>query len=230
MNTLDRLSQKVNLIIKQILIIFLYLGLTLTFSIMFYKLLTSQNVYLVNLSYILIDLITLIIFLLIFRKTVIPDFFDFTKKKEKYINKYLKYWLIGLLIMVTSNGIINSFIGLPINEEGNREILFKLPYYSLVTMIIISPIIEELMTRVILKDAFKHHIIYVLLSGLIFGGLHMLSIGNNLWQLLYIIPYGALGCAFAKMYDDSNNIWVNIFFHSLHNFACILLIFIGSNL
>ena len=168
--------------------------------------------------------------MLIFRKTVIPDFFDFTKKKEKYINKYLKYWLIGLLIMVTSNGIINSFIGLPINEEGNREILFKLPYYSLVTMIIISPIIEELMTRVILKDAFKHHIIYVLLSGLIFGGLHMLSIGNNLWQLLYIIPYGALGCAFAKMYDDSNNIWVNIFFHSLHNFVCILLIFIGSNL
>ena len=95
-------------------------------------------------------------------------------------------------------------------------------------MIIISPIVEELMTRTILKDAFKHQIVYILLSGLIFGSLHMISIGNNFFQLLFVIPYSALGCAFAKIYADSNNIWTNIFFHSLHNLICILLIFIGG--
>ena len=228
MKLLDELCQKINLIVKQFLIILLYLGLILTLELMFYKLITSKNFYISNLSYLLIDLIVLIVFLLIFRKTIIPDFKNLKKNKNQYIYKYSKYYLIGLLIMITSNGIINSFIGMPINEQGNREILVSLPIYSLISMIIISPIVEELMTRVYLKDAFKHHIIYIILSGLIFGGLHMLSIGNDLWQLLYIIPYGALGCALAKIYDDSNNIWVNIFFHSLHNLICILLIFIGS--
>ena len=228
MKLLDDLSHKISLITKQVLTIFLYLGLTLTLSMVFYKLLTNKNFYIVNFSYLLIELIILIVFLLIFREIIIPDYTDFKKNRHKYIKKYLKYWLIGLLVMVASNFIINSFISMPINEAGNREILKSLPIYSLISMIISGPIVEELMTRVILKDAFKHHIIYILLSGLIFGGLHMLSIGNDLLQLLYIIPYGALGCAFAKIYADSNNIWVSIFYHSLHNFICIILIFIGS--
>lgn len=228
MKVLDELSRKINLITKQFLILLLYLGLAITLGVIFNKLLNSNNFYIANLSYLLIDLITLIIFLFIFRKTIIPDFSDFKKNWRKYINKYFIYWVIGLAVMVISNIIISSFISMPTNEAGNREILKTLPIYSLIAMIGIAPIVEELLTRVYLKDAFKHTIIYVILSGLIFGSLHMLSIGNNLLQLLYIIPYGALGCALAKMYADSNNIWINIFFHSFHNFICILLIFIGE--
>ncbi len=228
MKILNNIANKINLFIKQILIILLYLVLILTLNFMFLKLLQSSNLIILNLTNILIDLILLIVFLLIFRKIIIPQFEDFLKNKKSYISKYLKYYLIGLMIMIVSNAIINIFISMPINEEGNRQLLANLPVYSFITMVIISPIVEELMTRVYLKDAFKHQIIYVLLSGLIFGSLHMISIGNNLLQLLYIIPYGALGCALAKIYADANNIWVNIFYHSLHNLICILLIFIGS--
>ena len=226
MSFIDNVSNKLSLLLKQLLIVILYIGLTILLSSLFFNLLKSNNFYIVNLTYILIDLITLIIFLLIFRKTIIPSFEDFKKNKGKYFNKYLKYWLIGLMIMVVSNGIINSFIGLPSNEAGNREILMELPVYSLLSMIIISPIIEELMTRVILKDAFKHQIIYIVLSGLIFGLLHMMA-NQSALEFFYLIPYSALGMAFAKMYYDSNNVWVNIFFHAFHNFICILIIIVG---
>ena len=226
MSFIDNISNKLNLIFKQLIIIMLYIGLSLLLSSLFFNLLKSNNFYIVNLSYILIDLITLIVFLLIFRKTIIPSFNDFKKNKSEYFNKYLKYWLIGLIIMIVSNSIINSFIGLPSNEAGNREILMDLPIYSLLSMVIISPIVEELMTRVILKDAFKHQVIYIVLSGLIFGLLHMMA-NQSVLEFFFLIPYSALGMAFAKMYYDSNNIWVNIFFHSFHNFICILIIFIG---
>ena len=226
MSFIDNVSNKLSLLLKQLLIIILYIGLTLLLSSLFLNLLKSNNFYIANLTYVLMDLITLIVFLLIFRKTIIPSFDDFKKNKSEYFNKYFKYWLIGLMIMVISNGIISTFIGMPSNEAGNREILMELPIYSLLSMIIISPIIEELMTRVILKDAFKHQIFYIVLSGLIFGLLHMMA-NQSALEFFYLIPYSALGMAFAKMYYDSNNVWINIFFHSFHNFICILIIFIG---
>ena len=226
MSFIDNVSNKLSLLLKQLLIIILYIGLTLLLSSLFLNLLKSNNFYIANLTYVLMDLITLIVFLLIFRKTIIPSFDDFKKNKSEYFNKYFKYWLIGLMIMVISNGIISTFIGMPSNEAGNREILMDLPIYSLLSMIIISPIIEELMTRVILKDAFKHQIFYIVLSGLIFGLLHMMA-NQSALEFFYLIPYSALGMAFAKMYYDSNNVWINIFFHSFHNFICILIIFIG---
>ena len=220
---------KFKLLLKQFLIIVLYFIIVIAIQLIFISDLDSTNLVLLNSCYIAIDLITLIIFIFLFRKTLIPDYYDFIKDYKKYIKNNYKYWLIGLVIMVISNLIIGSFIGLPDNEEANRSILLELPVYSVISMVIIAPIIEELLTRLVLKDAFKHSIFYMLITGLIFGSLHITSvlINNNLLELLYIIPYGALGCALSKIYHNSNNIWTNIFFHALHNFIAILLIFTG---
>jgi len=94
-------------------------------------------------------------------------------------------------------------------------------------MVIIAPITEELLTRIILKDKFNNIYIYSILSGLIFGGLHLLAV-NSLAEIWYIIPYGVLGFAFALMYNKTNNIWTSITFHSLHNLTALLLVFIGA--
>ena len=94
--------------------------------------------------------------------------------------------------------------------------------------IIIGPITEEVMMRIILKEHFSK-ISYILLSGLLFGLLHVVfSLSNNLLELLYIIPYGALGCALASIYYKTDNIWTNITFHALHNTICILILLIGA--
>ena len=128
--------------------------------------------------------------------------------------------------MIISNLVIGNFIGMPVNEEINQSLLIKLPVYSFITMIMIAPIIEELMTRVILKKYFNKYV-YATLSGLFFGSLHLLSI-TSLIEVLYIIPYGALGFFFALMYSKTENIWTSITFHSLHNLIALLLFFIGA--
>ena len=128
--------------------------------------------------------------------------------------------------MVFSNIIISSFIGIAENEELNRNMLSRLPIYSVIAMVIVAPIIEESMTKIILKDYIKNKIVYSIITGLIFGSLHLLNI-TNIIEVLYIIPYGALGAALSYIYSESNNIWTNITFHAIHNFIAISLLFVS---
>jgi len=223
----DNLLKKFYSFLKQIGIILLYFILYIALQLYFLKDIHYGNLIITNLCYITIELIILTTFIFIFRKYVIPDLYDFKKSYKKYLNDNFIYYFIGLAVMVISNLIISSFIGLPNNEEANRTILEQLPIYSCIAMVIFAPIIEELMTRVLLKDTFKNKYIYFLFSGLIFGALHLTSITNKL-EILYLLPYGALGFVFAMMYNKSNNIWTNITYHALHNFIAIALLFIGG--
>lgn len=210
--------------------IFLYYILSLSIYYLLRNYIGSTNLVLANTSTIFADILVLFIILIIFRKKIIPDFYEFKKNYKKYINDNSKYYVYGLIIMVVSNVIISGIIGtMPDNEEINRIYLLNFPASSIFSMVICAPIIEELITRKYFKDAIKNEYIFILTSGLIFASLHLiLSISNeSLLELLYIIPYAALGIALSKIYYNTNNIWSNILFHSLHNLIAILLIFIG---
>ncbi len=221
MNLLEQIKD----IGKQIGVILLYLILTIILVLLLNPLLTSKNVLYQEISNILVYLTLLLCFIFLFRKIIVPNFYDFTKNGKNYIKDTYKYYLYGLVIMVISNIIIGVFQGLPANEVANRNDFLELPVSSILSFIIFAPITEELMTRVILKDTFKNKWIYIILSGFIFGFLHIaFSLTDSLWEILFIIPYGALGSALAYIYYKSNNVWTNIFYHSLHNLLCILLL------
>lgn len=177
------------------------------------------------LSNLTVYIIVLTIFILIFRKTIIPDFYKFKKNYKKIIKDNFYIWLIGLVIMAISSAIIGNFVSLPENELIVRNLFNRSPLFMCILSIIIAPITEELLTRVLLKDAFKNPYIYYILSGLIFGLLHIIS-SKNLLYLLYLIPYSTLGFCFALMYKKTNNVWTNITFHSIHNLFAMLLLFI----
>lgn len=213
---------------KGIIYIVLYFILQIFIYALLYKdIYNKTNLVLANAATIFADLLILFIFILIFRKKLIPDFNNFKKDYKKLLSNNVKYWAIGLCIMIITNFIINLIIGnMPTNEETNRLILANYPVSSIISMVIVAPIIEELITRKIFKDVFKNQYVYVIFSGLLFGFLHLL-VSKSLLELLYIIPYASLGCAFAKMYYDTDNLWTNIFFHSVHNLLAIILIFAG---
>ena len=228
----DKMNMEQKLIdfLKQFLLIILYIFLSLFLETLFYKNIMSSNFLLSNLSFLAIELIILTVFIFIYRRKIVPDFTDFKKNYKTYLKENYKYWLYGLLVMLISNLIISSFAGMPSNEEANRELLSKYPIYMTISILFIGPITEELLTRAPLKDTFKNKNIYIILSGLIFGSLHLISSleSHNLIEILYIIPYGALGCSLAKIYANSNNIWTNISFHAIHNFISLTLILVGA--
>lgn len=219
---------KIKTFFKGIFFIILYFLVQIfIYAILYKDIYNTNNLILRNISTIFADLLTLFIFIIIFRKKLIPDFNEFKKNYKELIKDNFKYWIIALIVMIISNFIINLIVGnIANNEEINRTVLMELPISSIISMVLVGPIIEELITRKVFKDVFNNKYVYILFSGLLFASLHLLA-STSFIELLYIIPYAALGCAFAKMYYDTDNLWTNIFYHSLHNLMAIIIIFVG---
>ena len=194
-----------------------------------------DNFWVSNFANLLVNIFSLLIMIFIFRKTLKKEWQIFKENKKENLAIGRKYWLIGLLIMIVSNIIITSIIGLGTaeNEEVNRSLLKVYPIYASFAMIISIPIIEELTFRAGFKKAFKSATFFAIFSGLLFGSAHLLASFDTLtieafktnWkQFLHIIPYGALGISFGLAYAKTNTIFTSIFYHILHNFITIALL------
>lgn len=174
---------------------------------------------------ILIEIITLAVILLLFHKKIEKDYIDIKKNHKKYFAKYFKYYLIGLGIMYISNAILifgfkNGIAG---NEEGIRNLLGVFPIYIYISAVLIAPIVEELVFRGGIRNIIPNNILFILVSGLVFGGLHLVGNISSFIDLLYLIPYSSLGIVFAYIYTKTDNIFVTILLHTMHNGILIAL-------
>lgn len=68
--------------------------------------------------------------------------------------------------------------------------------------------------------------LFILMSGLVFGSLHVLNSTNSLAELLYLIPYSAPGIIFAYILAKTNNILVTMGLHFMHNGILVSLQFL----
>jgi len=175
--------------------------------------------------------ITLIILVLLYYKDFKRHLINLRKmKKEKLIVKFdhaFRYWLIGLIIMLVSNILIKNLgIGNAQNDVSvTNNLMFSPIIFGLITFIL-APILEEITFRLAFKDIFKNKWIYILLSGLVFGSIHVIFSLTDITQLLYLIPYCSLGIAFSYIYYDSDNIYIPISFHILHNSLTAIVTFL----
>ena len=150
------------------------------------------------------------------------------KYHKEYFKKYFKFWLISVGIMMLSNFIINFFVktGISANEETIRETFKISPIYIFFSSVIFAPVVEELVFRQSLKNIIPNKYIFIIVSGIIFGGLHVITSLTSVTDLLYLIPYCAPGFAFAYILADSDNIFIPISLHFMHNGILIALQFI----
>lgn len=171
------------------------------------------------LFYVAIDLSLVLILYLVYRKVFRKDLGDFKNNWRKYLDMGIKYWLIGLIIMGASNYIIQMFFvnGIAENEETVRALIKAYPLYMIFATILYAPFVEETIFRKAFKDIFGYNWLFVIMSGLAFGGLHVVISANGWADLLYIIPYGSVGAAFAYLYCKTKNIWSTIVMHFIHN-------------
>lgn len=164
------------------------------------------------------NIILCIVIVLMYRKELIKEWKKFKKNLSDNIDNSIKYWLIGLMAMMISNFIINFILngGQATNEQGVQKMIESSPIIMLITAGIIGPINEELVFRKCFKNILNNKWSFILISGIVFGYLHVLG-ANNLIQFLYIIPYSSLGIAFATTYYKTNTVFSSIFVHMLHN-------------
>lgn len=180
--------------------------------------LSDSKKILYNLFY---ELILIIIFIFIYRKKIINDFNNF---KNIHFIEYIRYLLIAIGLMSISSILINMFtnISTSSNQEMIMDTFTKYPIYIIILAIIFAPILEELVFRLSLKKIFSNNKLFIVISGLFFGFMHVIS-ANSILELLYIIPYSIPGFIFAYTFVKSDNILVPIGLHFIHNFSMIVI-------
>lgn len=216
---------KIKEIIKFILIFLLYLLYSDIIIIILTKLGVNIKALPNNLKITIMFLINLSLMIMLFifySKSIKENLKDLKLNFKSYIKDNFKYYVIGLLIMIISNIIISFFVeGNSTNETLIREYINIMPIYMIFSSCIYAPFTEEMVFRKSLRNCFNNNVLYILLSGLIFGSMHLLS-ASNLVELVFLIPYSSLGCVFAYMYYKTNNIFVPMTFHMVHNTIIVI--------
>ena len=180
------------------------------------------------------DLVFMLIIFLIYKKDIIHDFKNYFKIFQKIFKLSFKYYFIGLVIMVTSN-ILISFLFSSANannEEIIREYINLYPLYMILSTTLYTPFTEEIIFRKAIRNCFLPYkdnklteYLYIITSSLIFASIHVIGLGENIIDYIYIIPYLSLSIAFAFSYYKSNNIFSTITIHCIHNTIALILYF-----
>ena len=170
------------------------------------------------------NIIFLIITVLMYKNDLKREWKIFGKNMSENVDTSIKYWLIGLAVMVVSNIIINFVLGggQATNEKGVQKMIDSAPYIMLIEAGLIAPINEELLFRKAFKSIINNKWLFIIISGIVFGYLHVIG-AKSLEQFLFIIPYSSLGIAFATAYYKTDTVFSSIFVHMLHNTILTLL-------
>ena len=171
------------------------------------------------------NLVILIILLLIYRKSLIDDFRTFKSKPMRMLDTSIKYYFFGLIGMVVTNLLLTFILdgGGSSNEKIVQDMIDNMPYLMILSAGIIGPIIEEIVFRKAYLDTFKNKYLGTILSGVIFGLLHVITTSSTLIEYMYFLPYAFLGFGFAYMDYSEENIYPSIFMHMFHNTLLVLI-------
>lgn len=173
------------------------------------------------------SLIYFIIILLVYKNELKNDYKKFDLK---IFIKYIPIYIIGLIFMAISSYIISNITGVSTssNETAVREYIKLFPIYMSFSTVIYAPFVEEITFRKTFRNLINDKILFILISGIMFGLVHISITNNTNNDLFMIIPYIIMGIDFSYIYYKSNNIFTTITLHSIHNLILLIIQFIGG--
>lgn len=172
-----------------------------------------------------ISVVVALLLLIIYRKDLKKEWKKFKDNILYNVDTGFKCWIVGLIVMIVSNLILLTVFktGGANNENAVQSMIKSLPWLMVIDAGIIAPFNEELVFRKTLKDVFRSKWLFVVLSFLLFGSVHVVGSATTLTDYLYIIPYGALGGAFAVAYYKTDTVFTSMSLHMFHNLLLTLI-------
>ena len=175
------------------------------------------------LSYIFEGLIILVLGI-VFRKDLKRDFKYFKEYFKEYSGYVFKMYLISLGFMLVLNIALKLMTGLmqATNQTDLNEAFKTKPLLVILVAVIMAPFMEELLFRGIFRKVLNNKYAYIISSSLIFGALHVVDDFKSPKELLFILSYSLLGFFLGTIYEKTNNLFANIFFHFVQNSMAVL--------
>ena len=174
-------------------------------------------------------LLMIVLSVIVFKDILKEGFREFRKHFRSYTHhlagsfgKFLPiYFGFAFLMAILSNG----------STAANQNVVESLPILlSLPLAIIYAPIVEESLFRGCIRRFVKNDKLFIVISAIAFGFLHTFSSEPTVYlMIVHALPYAALGGYLAYLYQRTNNICTNIFFHAAFNtFAMIMSIMVNG--
>lgn len=172
---------------------------------------------------------------------LLPILIKILKTSKKLKAKDYKHIIFGQLKIYLFSFVFNLLISLFFNmngESANQSNVSAMAHGSdinillyIVMVVFMGPIVEELCFRyAIFKGVRKHcsFIVSALISALLFGYIHVASylMMGDLTQIVYLVPYAAMGYFMCRVYEQTNNFKATLLLHILNNFIATLTILI----
>ncbi len=171
-----------------------------------------------------------LILVLMYYEDLIKEAKTFKRDFKKSMKSSIKYYVMGIMSMIFFNLLITMILknDISTNESQVREMLFNNTIYALINISIYAPISEEIIFRKSIQPLINNKWLYAFVCGVLFGGAHILTnvLGGTfvISDLIYILPYGSLGVAFALMDYENRSVFNSMTIHCLHNTMTALLL------
>lgn len=160
--------------------------------------------------------------LIIFWPRLRRDFTEVRKNPDGYARWffpragiiYLIYFLVAFVSILLSG-----------KQSTNQEAITSLPLWIMAPMACLyAPLVEEAVFRGALRRFIRNDIIYIIISGLAFGLIHVIDESSLLEAITLSLPYCVMGAGMAYLYSQSGNLFTDMTYHFLHNFIAVMLL------
>lgn len=178
----------------------------------------------------LCETLMFIIVILFYRKDLTSDFYNF--KENFNVNMFFKLAAIFLGVKIGSaflTGIISIIIGVNITTSENQSLIDLFtsasPLIMLLSSTYLAPVVEEGIFRLGIRKIIKNNYLFIIISGLIFGLMHIFPTSLAIAEALtYGVVYVAMGWVLSWIYVKTDNIWYGIIIHALNNLLSMMIL------
>ena len=162
-----------------------------------------------------------ILSIIVFKDRIIRDFQVIKNHKKQYARWYIpRFIIIRILYYVVS--VAALYLGGKYASENQESVESLKAVEMILITCIYGPFVEECVFRGAFRKYIKKDWLFILVSGLVFGALHVVGEKTVSDFLSLGAMYVFEGCALAWLYVKSNNFHTNYFYHFFFNtFACI---------
>lgn len=160
----------------------------------------------------------------VFYKQLIHDFKIFKSYFKEYFVLILKTWGKAFVLIMITTIIIQIITN---TTQANNQIALQNsfnsnPVFIAILAMFYAPIAEELMFRGVFRKFIKNKKLFVIVSGVVFGLMHVIDDSKTLAEFSYVFVYSILGIYLAGIYAKTNNLCTNIFMHFMQNTLSVI--------
>ena len=137
----------------------------------------------------------------------------------KYSVSFLSVIILTIFKYDTTNIISN-------NQNLIQEYIKASPILMFISVSFLGPYYEEILFRLSFKKVITNKYLYIIISGTLFGLLHIFPLSDGITLILGIIQsisYVVMGIYFSYIYYKTDNIFISMGLHLLNNLLSVIM-------